>query len=148
LLASDDEVRLDGPSYTAETLDRLLAPGQTPAQIFFITGADAFADIATWKRYPGVLDLANFVVVSRPGHRIDALRSRLPALAERMRIVEGTVPADAKPSIFLLQAATPEVSSTLVRERLQRGESIAGLVPPLVEAHILKHRLYSAKSAD
>ena len=48
----------------------------------------------------------------------------------------------AKPSIFLLQAATPDVSSTVVRERLRRGEPISGLVPPLVETHILQHRLY------
>jgi nicotinate-nucleotide adenylyltransferase len=143
LLASDDELRLDGPSYTAETLDRLHARGQSAAQIFFITGADAFADIATWKRFPEVLDLANFVVVSRPGHRLDALPAQLPALASRMRRADGAAPAGADPVIFLLQAPTPEVSSTLVRDRLRRAEPIAGLVPPLVEAHILQHRLYS-----
>jgi nicotinate-nucleotide adenylyltransferase len=144
LLASDEELQLDGPSYTADTLDRLHARGQTPSQIFFITGADAFADIATWKRYPDVLELANFVVVSRPGHPIDALRSRLPALAGRMRAADGGVtPSGDTPSIFLLQAATPDVSSTVVRDRLRRSESIAGLVPPLVETHILQHRLYS-----
>lgn len=143
LVASDDELRLDGPSYTAETLDRLHARGQSAAQIFFITGADAFADIATWKRFPEVLDLANFVVVSRPGHRLDALPAQLPALASRMRRADGAAPAGADPVIFLLQAPTPEVSSTLVRDRLRRAEPIAGLVPPLVEAHILQHRLYS-----
>jgi nicotinate-nucleotide adenylyltransferase len=139
LFASDDELQLDGPSYTADTLDRQLARGRTVSQIFFITGADAFAEIATWKRYPEVLELANFVVVSRPGHRIDALASRLPALADRMR----QACAGDKPSIILLQAATPEVSSTIVRDRLRRGEAIAGLVPPLVETHILQHHLYS-----
>lgn len=146
LLASDEELRLDGPSFTAETLDRLHARGQSPAQIFFITGADAFADIATWKRYPEVLDLANFVVVSRPGHEIETLRARLPSLAGRMRAAQGMPAAGATPMIFLLQAPTPEVSSTLVRDRLRRSEPITGLVPPLVETHILKHRLY--RSAD
>ena len=143
LLASDEELRIDGPSYTAETLERLHARGQTPSQIFFVTGADAFADIATWKRYPEVLDLANFVVVSRPGHPIDALPARLPALAGRMRTVPGAMASGAGPLIFLLEAPTPDVSSTLVRERLRRSEPITGLVPPLVEAHILQHRLYS-----
>jgi nicotinate-nucleotide adenylyltransferase len=142
LRASDEELRLDAPSYTAETLDRLHARGQTPSQIFFITGADAFAEIATWKRYPEVLDLANFVVVSRPGHRIDALPAQLPALAHRMHAAEACA-AGAKPLIYLLEAPTPEVSSTLVRDRLRRSEPIAGLVPRLVEAHILQHRLYS-----
>jgi len=143
LFASDDELRLEGPSYTADTLDRQHARGLEASQIFFITGADAFADIATWKRYPEVLDLANFVVVSRPGHRIDALPSRLPALADRMRSLRPGS-GQAKTLIFLLQAATPEVSSTVVRERLRRGEPVAGLVPPLVETHILQHRLYTA----
>jgi nicotinate-nucleotide adenylyltransferase len=141
LEASDDELRSDGPSYTADTLDRRHAAGSTASQIFFITGADAFAEIATWKRYPGVLDLANFVVVTRPGHPIESLAERLPSLAGRMR------PADAQPlatpAIYLLHARTPDVSSTTVRERLRRGEPITGLVPPLVEAHIHQHRLYT-----
>ncbi|HEX9369173.1 MAG TPA: nicotinate-nucleotide adenylyltransferase [Vicinamibacterales bacterium] len=150
LVASDDELRQDGPSYTADTLERQHAGGLRASQIFFITGADAFADIATWKRYPEVLGLANFVVVSRPGHPIEPLRSRLPALADRMRqaLRPGSgqasgVPAGAEPLIHLLQAPTPDVSSTLVRDRLRRGEAITGLVPPLVETHILQHRLYS-----
>ena len=146
LVASDDELRLEGPSYTAETLDRLHARGQAPSQIFFITGADAFADIATWKRYPEVLELANFVVVSRPGHRLDALAARLPELAGRMQPVDEAVAIGANPLIFLLHAGTPEVSSTIVRDRLRRAEPITGLVPPLVETHILQHSLYSASA--
>ena len=145
LAASDDELRSEGPSYTADTLERLHASGVRAPDIFFITGADAFAEIATWKRYPGVLDLANFVVVTRPGHTLESLPARLPALAARMRSpgVE-TEPAPA-PSIYLLQAATPDVSSTIVRQRLGRREAITGLVPPLVEAHIHQHRLYERR---
>jgi nicotinate-nucleotide adenylyltransferase len=145
LTVSDDELRSDGPSYTADTLERLNARGIAPSQIFFITGADAFAEIATWKRYPEVLDLANFVVVSRPGHRIDALRARLPALADRMHPAARRASHDANPLIYLLPAATPDVSSTIVREKLGRGETISGLVPPLVETHIVQHRLYTAE---
>jgi nicotinate-nucleotide adenylyltransferase len=155
LFASDDELRLDGPSYTADTLERQHGRGIRPSQIFFITGADAFADIATWKRYPDVLELANFVVVSRPGHQIDELASRLPALAGRMRGAEDASLAGDKPLIFLLHAPTPDVSSTVLRERLRRGEPITGLVPSLVETHIHQHQLYSTsaeaaadKSAD
>jgi nicotinate-nucleotide adenylyltransferase len=144
LQGSDDELRTDGPSYTSDTLDRQHARGVAPSQIFFITGADAFADIATWKRYPDVLDLANFVVVSRPGHRIESLAERLPTLSGRMRPAGAPVATDAKPLIYLLQAPTPDVSSTVVRDRLRRGAAITGLVPPLVEAHIHQHGLYKA----
>ena len=84
LSVSDEELCAPGPSFTADTLSRLHAGGLTPAQIFFITGADAFAEIATWRRYPEVLDLAQFVVVSRPGFPATALPERLPALAARM----------------------------------------------------------------
>jgi nicotinate-nucleotide adenylyltransferase len=148
LAASDDELRLDGPSYTADTLERGHARGLQASQIFFITGADAFAEIATWKRYPEVLELAHFVVVSRPGHQIETLPARLPALAARMRPASQAALADFAPLIFLLETPTPDVSSTLVRDRLSRGEAITGLVPPLVETHILQHRLYQAASAE
>lgn len=144
LEVSDDELLTDGPSYTAETLDRLHAKGLKASQVFFITGADAFADIATWKRYPEVLNLAHFIVVSRPGHALDALLDRLPALAGRMR-PSGSAARAADPVIHLVQAPTPDVSSTIVRDRLKHGEPITGLVPPLVEAHIVKHRLYRAE---
>jgi nicotinate-nucleotide adenylyltransferase len=140
--ACDDELRAEGPSYTADTLERLHRRGYVPPQIFFVTGADAFAEIATWKRYPQVLDLAHFVVVSRPGYAIDALAERLPDLRARMRPAAAPARTDGSTLIFLLQAPTPDVSSTTVRERLRRGEPLAGLVPPLVETHIRQHHLY------
>jgi nicotinate-nucleotide adenylyltransferase len=151
LRASDDELRSEGPSYTADTLDRLRATGVDASQIFFITGADAFADIATWKRYPDVLDLANFVVVARPGHQIDALAAKLPSLADRMRPApnrSGVPATGGNTVIYLLHAPTPDVSSTIVRDRLRRGDTITGLVPPLVETHIHQHKLYFPVSAD
>ena len=141
--ASDDELRAEGPSYTADTLERQHARGIAASQIFFITGADAFAEIATWMRYPAVLDLANFVVVTRPGHDLAALAGRLPSLAPRMRPAGAPPAAGAGPLIYLLHAPTPDVSSTVVRDRLRRGAPVTGLVPPLVEAHIHQHGLYS-----
>ena len=144
LAASDEELRAEGTSYTAETLDRLRAGGLKASHIFFITGADAFAEIATWKRYPEVLDLAHFIVVSRPGYAIDTLAGRLPDLASRMRPAGAPARTDGGTLIFLLQAPTTDVSSTRVRERLARGESVTGLVPPLVETHIRQHGLYAA----
>jgi nicotinate-nucleotide adenylyltransferase len=144
LEACDDELRAEGPSYTADTLERLHRRGLDTSQIFFITGADAFAEIATWKRYPDVLDLAHFVVVSRPGHQLGSLAERLPDLRDRMRPAGAPARIDARPLIFLLEAPTPDVSSTVLRERLRRGERLTGLLPPIVETHIRQHRLYPA----
>lgn len=149
LAASDMELREPGPSYTADTLLRLHAHGYAASQIFFIAGADAFAEIQTWNRYPAVLDLANFVVVSRPGMPLTMLRQRLPELKPRMRLPIGAARGHAETagdapgiSIFLVDAPTPDVSSTDIRRRVADGLSIAGLVPPAVEVHIHQHALY------
>ncbi len=142
LMVSDLELCAPGPSYTADTLTRLQGWGLTPLQIFFITGADAFAEIATWRRYPEVLDLAQFVVVSRPGDPVSALRGRLPQLADRMREDGSGRAGDENTSIFLVDAPTPDVSSTEIRRRLRDGGTLRGLVPAAVEAHILRHGLY------
>ncbi|MEZ5286305.1 MAG: nicotinate-nucleotide adenylyltransferase [Vicinamibacterales bacterium] len=66
---SDVELRRGGASYTFDTLTTLRA--EFPAsQFFFITGADAFAEIASWRHYPDVLDLAHFVVIARTGYEL------------------------------------------------------------------------------
>ena len=135
----DDELRAEGPSFTATTLQRLANRGFPASQLFFITGADAFAELETWHRYPEVLDLAHFVVVARPGMSAAAAAAQLPGIAERVRDVTAE---RATPSVFLVEASTPDVSSTNIRRRLRAGEDISGLVPPGVEAHILRHRLY------
>jgi nicotinate-nucleotide adenylyltransferase len=147
LVVSDLEIGESGPSYTFDTLARVHTKGIPAAQIFFITGADAFAEIETWSRYPQVLEMAHFVVVSRPGHPAAVLALKLPALADRMNRPTPSAPASAgSPSqleIFLVDARTRDVSSTEIRRRRQLGISIQGLVPPAVETYICDHELYS-----
>ncbi len=145
------ELESDDPSYTSVTLERLraLEPGRT--QLFFIVGADAFAQIATWHDYPAVLDGAHFVVVSRPGHPVAELAEMLPDLADRMTppVALGPerlrVDVDAAPAVFLIDAVTPAVSSTDIRARVARRASMAGLVPPNVAGYIQQRRLYESR---
>ena len=149
LVASDMELVRPGPSYTADTLRRLQGAGYAAWQIFFLTGADAFAEIASWREYPDVLSLAHFVVSSRPGIPATELPRRLPDLAPRMLMVgdEGVVARDETvPRVFLLDFPTPDVSSTDIRSRVRGGRSIEGLVPPAVDGHIHRHGLYGAGS--
>jgi nicotinate-nucleotide adenylyltransferase len=144
LAVSDLELTAPGPSYTADTLVRIRESlALQTSQIFFITGADAFAEIETWSRYPAVLELANFVVVSRPGMSLQALRQRLPALKDRMRLPRMTAaPPGDDTWIFLVDAPTADVSSTEVRRRIAERRPLSGLVPPGVEQHIARHALY------
>lgn len=147
LSVSDVELLAPGPSYTADTLLHYREGlGLEASQIFFITGADAFADIQTWSRYPEVLELAHFVVVSRPGARVGALRQQLPDLKDRMRLPLRRSDLEVRSqqtSIFLVDAPTSDVSSTEIRRRLVGGESLNGLVPAAVARHIQQHGLYN-----
>jgi nicotinate-nucleotide adenylyltransferase len=147
IILSDEELSSDGPSYTALTLERLITRGFQPLHTFFITGADAFADIEAWHRYPEVLDLAHFVVISRPGTSVTVLGDRLPRLRERFQRPARTEPMPSTPSVFLVDAATPDVSSTEIRRRIRAGDGISGLVPLAVEQYIQRHRLYAESTS-
>ena len=133
LSASDMELTRTGPSYTADTLRAVARQGWRPSQIFFILGSDAFAEIATWREYPAVLDTANFVVIARPGTTLDAATARTPSLRGRLG-----------QSIFLVEARTRDVSSSTIRARLATRQPIDDLVPAAVARHIAAHHLYGA----
>jgi nicotinate-nucleotide adenylyltransferase len=170
--ALDLELREDGMSYTSETLRSLHDHGFSAQELFFVTGADAFLEIATWKNYPDVLNLAHFAVVSRPGVPVAALPAQLPAVADRMQAVADAgspgrskdrplhdsdvghafqgVPEESDPMrahetvIFLIDASTADVSATAIRLARAYREPIAGMVPPAVRQHIEQHRLYES----
>ena len=145
MTASDQELRrTGGPSYTIDTLRALHAEGWIASQIFFILGADAFAEIASWRAYPSVLDDANFAVIARPGVTIATAAARVPELASRMQQASPAATGGSVPAIFLVEARTRDVSSTQIRARLTARESIDDLVPPAVARHIVRHQLYGA----
>jgi len=142
--ASETELAREGHSYTADTLRTLRADGWRASQLFFILGADAFAEIATWREFPAVLDAAHFAVIARPGTTLDAAIARTPDLRARMRRPDAAAPPGEETSIFLVEARTRDVSSTTIRARLAAGRSIDDLVPAAVAQHIVAHQLYGA----
>ena len=152
--ASRVELDREGRSYTYDTLIELRdalaeAPGSTGTadeeQIFFIIGADAFAEIASWSRYPAVLDLAHFVVVSRPGITLDSLRGRVPSAFPSTSLRAGSRQRSAKTRVILVEAHTPDISSTDIRRLVRSGLSLSGYVPDTVADYIRDHRLYLGK---
>jgi nicotinate-nucleotide adenylyltransferase len=114
-----------GPTYTIDTLRDLRA--QRPdAELYFITGADALAEIFSWRNADELFALAQFVGCTRPGYAMD--EETLAAIpADRVTMVE--IPALA-------------ISSTDCRERTRRGEPVWYLVPDGVVQYIAKHHLY------
>jgi nicotinate-nucleotide adenylyltransferase len=115
-----------GTTYTIDTLRDLKA--QRPdAELFFITGADAVAQILSWRDHDELWDLAHFVAVSRPGHALSA--AGLPASG-----------------VSLLEIPALTISSTDCRERVSRGKPVWYLVPDGVVQYIAKHHLYRSKA--
>jgi nicotinate-nucleotide adenylyltransferase len=142
---SDMELVRHGRSYTEDTLRTLHDAGWRGSQLFFILGTDAFAGIALWHGYPGFLDLANFMVIARPGTTIDQATARAPELRSRTSPPpRDRVSTEGPTRIFLVHAHTRDVSSTMIRERLAGGLPVDDLVPPAVARHIYKHHLYEA----
>jgi len=146
--ADDVELLHDAESYTSDTLQKFHARGYAPAELFFIVGADAFAAIDSWRNYPSLLEYANFAVVSRPGCSVTEMSKRLPDLAGRMVDSSFETASESAVTIILIDAATPDISATNIRERCSRLESIAGLVPDLVREHIEQHGLYTSPASD
>jgi len=118
------DIDRDGPTYTVDTLRDLRAERGEGTELFFITGADALAQILTWRDHEEVLRLAHLVAVSRPGH----------ALAD---------PGLAHGAVTLVEVPALAISSTDVRRRVRDGEPIAYLVPDGVERYVSKRRLYT-----
>ena len=119
-----------GPTYTVDTLRDLRA--QHPdAELYFITGADALAEIFTWRNADDLFEMAQFVGCTRPGYTMDRdTLAKIPK--DRVTMVE--VPALA-------------ISSTDCRRRTTRGEPVWYLVPDGVVQYIAKHHLYPTEAS-
>ena len=110
-----------GPTYTIDTL-RDLRKDRPDADLFFITGADAVAQILEWKDQQELWDLAHFVAVSRPGHALS-----IRGLPEQ--------------GVSSLEVPALAISSTDCRARVDRGYPVWYLVPDGVVQYISKHHL-------
>lgn len=111
-----------GPTYTIDTLRdiRQQYPG---ADLYFITGADAVAQMVSWKDADQLWEYAHFVAVTRPGHDLS---------------VRGIPPE----VVSVLEVPALAISSTDCRARVSRSHPVWYLVPDGVVQYIAKHRLY------
>lgn len=123
-----------GPTYTIDTLRDLRAefarehPG-AEAEWYFITGADALAEILGWRSADEVFAAAHLVGVTRPGHE----------LAD---------PGLPQAQVSLLEVPALSISSTDIRARVRSGAPITYLVPSGVASLIAKHGLYGHRAAE
>jgi nicotinate-nucleotide adenylyltransferase len=125
-LVSRVDIDRDKPTYTVDTLTDL-KNSYPDAELFFITGSDAIAQILAWKEVQRLWDLAHFVAVSRPGHALQ-------------------IPDVPEGAVTVVEVPALSISSTDCRNRVSNGEPIWYLVPDGVVQYIGKHGLYKGLS--
>ncbi len=118
------DIERPGVTYTVDTL-RDIHKSRPQADLFFITGADALAEIMKWKDADEMWEIAHFVGVSRPGYSVNLSAAGVPRQA-----------ADT------IEIPALAISSTDIRRRSRNGEPVWYLVPDGVVQYIDKHGLY------
>ncbi len=110
----------DHPSYSIDTILKVRSDLRPGDRLFFLIGADAFAELDSWHRAREVTESVEFIVVTRPGHQIKNV---------------------AGARIHRLETVALPVSSSEIRQKLAAGEDPAEL-PPEVLRYIRENRLY------
>ncbi len=123
------EMQREGPSYTIDTV-RALHAAQPAAEPVLIIGADQYAALPTWHEWRELLASVTLAVAARDAQSV---RPRGPLVAVWHRLE-------------LLAMAVVPVSSTQIRERIARGEPVAGMLPDAVARYIAQHKLYRGDS--
>ena len=152
---SSVEIERPGPSYTVDTMRELKRKTETPVELYFIIGTDAFMEIHSWKDVEGLFKLAHIVVTSRPGHPpqglLHNLEKTITSRHPNLKFVSGfdeaygtetLQAATSEKLIYLVPIVHLDISSTDIRERVGAGRSIRYLVPESVEHYIRRHSLY------
>lgn len=134
--ASDiDRPHDDGtPNYTVDAL-AALREAMPEALLFNLVGADSLLGLSRWKEPERLLELAEWIVVSRPGFPLGELASL--KLNEELGLTEVQ-----RSRIHLLETVHEDVAATDLRRRLRAGDRCADLLPPAVAEYILTRRLY------
>ena len=130
-VSSVDAPRPNGaPNYTVDTL-AFLAREAPAATLFVLAGADSFLTLRGWRSPDRLLELAEWIVVSRPEFPLS--EPQLAPLA---------LTAAQRSRIHLLTTVHEDVSATELRQRLHAGDPCPGLLPPAVADFIQTRRLY------
>ncbi|HPR92481.1 MAG TPA: nicotinate-nucleotide adenylyltransferase [Syntrophomonadaceae bacterium] len=130
LQVSDLELNRPGHSFTVDTV-RYLRKHWPDKEIYFIMGSDVLFTIDTWKDADELFRLCKFIVVTRPGYRLEKDHPQYSRL-----------PAALWDNLFYLEIPGFDFSSTDIRKRVSQGKTIKYLLPPAVEQYIGDHDLY------
>ncbi len=131
-LASRFEVDRSGVTYTAETLSLLSLAYPSNVEFYFITGADAIAEIVSWRDAEKIARLAHLVGATRPGY--DLAHAKNAILQSKLGF-----------DVTYLEVPALAISSSYLRQRIRAGQSLRYLTPDQVTGYIHKHHLYGVR---
>jgi nicotinate-nucleotide adenylyltransferase len=140
---TDIELLRSGKSYSIDTIRYFRE--RCRGSLFFILGGDAFVEIETWKEFQNLFSLCNFVVMTRPGSQKNTLTSSLPKSLTHVFRYDQEIGAWIHLSgytLYFKEITFLDISSTKVRDSIERGESVRYLIPAEVEAYVKGHGLY------
>lgn len=127
------EIDRAGYSYALDTVNEFYRLYGDDIDLYFITGADAIAEIATWHKADELMGKCRFIASARPGYQIDKSHAAVEAYKDR---------------IFLFRETALAVSSSEIRQRIRQGKSVTSMLPEDVEQYIKAHRLYQKEDHD
>lgn len=153
LFISTFELEGPGRQYTVDTLFHFRAQFGDASDLFFVMGADSWAEITTWREWERLMTLANLIVATRPGFEISAAKvdeaggSAAALFVDVRGLTKESTQDRIEPGrrkIFVTDAVMLAVSATKIRQAVgeNRSEDLDKLVPLEVADYIRKYRLY------
>ena len=121
--SSDIEIKRQGNTYTIDTL-RELGVDKLDKEYHLILGSDSYKEINRWKNPDKIIEMVGIILFNRKGD---------------------TLPETINSAVLTIEEEIEEISSTLIRTKVQNKNSLQGLVPQNVEEYIFKNNLYNSK---
>jgi nicotinate-nucleotide adenylyltransferase len=143
---SDVELSRSGKSYSIDTIRFFRDRGLDA--LFFILGNDAFVEIETWKESQNLFSICDLIVMMKPGAQKTSLPSPIPkTLIQSLRydLKEDTWIHLSGHRLYFKEISFLDISSTKVRELIEKGRSARYLIPDEVEAYVRNRGLYRKK---
>lgn len=135
------EIDLNRVNYTIDSV-RHFRKIYKKSELFFIVGTDAFYYLSSWKQYKELIELITFIVVRRPEYETSIILNKYKNMVHFKEIVEKKKYRAEPRKVYIYTPPAFDVSSSMIRNKIKRGECIKYLVPEKVEKFIVEKGLY------
>ena len=148
LCVSTFEIEAPNRRYTVDTLAHFASEYEAFADLFFVMGADSWAEITTWREWERLLTMVNHIVVTRPGYEVILGTGTRSCPVEVVDLRGGSamppIVKEAKGKVFITDVVELDISATEIRRaaRTNRRDLLAALVTSPVAGYVAKYNLY------